>query len=238
MKEERQEKRHGTKVGKGIWDLGEGQHRVRVYSTNPKTGKPKELERIVRAKTVNQAEQARDRLQRQARDGGPVSRQRKRVGDVSNDWLAKKLKRVRSDGTPYLCPSTRERYTPAVDNHIAPYFGDYYVDQLTEEDVEDWQENLLASGYAASTINGHHRILRQILGRTECRAAHEVPMLPEDDIRTTEDEPNLLDPAELTHVLKLVKEDAPQHYPLVLVLVVTGMRISCALALRWEDRQG
>ncbi|MEO1173664.1 MAG: hypothetical protein AAFX94_16685 [Myxococcota bacterium] len=50
--------------------------------------------------------------------------------------------------------------------------------------------------------------------------------------RISRKEPNLLTSDELDRFLRVAKERWPQHYPLILVLFTTTMRISIALALR------
>lgn len=53
--------------------------------------------------------------------------------------------------------------------------------------------------------------------------------------RITREEPNLLNGPKLDRFLEVAFERWPQHYALILVLFTTTMRISLALALRWED---
>jgi integrase len=147
-----------------------------------------------------------------------------------------KINARRPDGSMRLCPSTAERYQIAVNNHIIPgKLGNIWVEHLVKRDVERWRDDL-AEHYKSATINGWHRVLRDILkSETVNQSAALVPSLLEDDSRTTEDEPNLVTLDDLGPLLKAFAEDFPQHYPLAFLLVTTTMRISTARALLWSD---
>src|SRR5687768_12703413 len=102
---------------------------------------------------------------------------------------------------------------------------------------------------AATTVNGHLRTLKTLLGDHGIDAAKRVQPLEEDDTRITDDEPNLLTPEELKRFLKAARELYPEerrvgrkivtraetHYPMILMLLTTGARISTVRAVRWED---
>ena len=59
--------------------------------------------------------------------------------------------------------------------------------------------------------------------------------LPEDDTRINQEEPNALEPDEVVSFLVAAREKTPQHYPMILVLLVTGARMSAVCALKWDD---
>src|SRR5687767_10162198 len=94
---------------------------------------------------------------------------------------------------------------------------------------------------ASATVNGHLRTLRAVLARAvrseglRINAASEVKVLPEDDRRITDEEPNALEPEELRRFLEVARDNHPQHYPMILTLFTTGARMSAVRALRWED---
>lgn len=229
-------KKTGTSTRyRGVFCLGNGKYRVRAYYTDPKTGRARERERVVNAKSVQAALDKKRALERALQEGERDSNKRKRLGDVANDWLTHVKARVRSDGSAYLTPLTQRRYERSVRDHIVPFLGAYVARELSSEDVESWRDHLVASGYRATTVNGHLRVLRLVLDRVKNPAAREVTALPEDDTFTTEDDPNLLDEEELRRFLDVARTEWPQHYALILVLFSTAMRIGTALALRWED---
>ena len=230
-------KKRGRKTRyRGVQALGNDSYRVRVYCKDPLTGRARERERVIQAESIESAMAQRTKLARELREGDDyASVARKTLGDVATDWLNEMADRRRSDGSPYLTPLTRQRYAATVRDFIVPFLGAAPAGAVTERDVEKWRNHLVGSGYRAATVNGHLRVLRQVLDRAHNSAARRVRALTEDDTLTTDDEPNLLSEDELARFLAIAKEDWPQHFALIVLLFSTAMRMGTALALRWED---
>ena len=221
---------------RGVNTLGNGRYRVRVYFTDPLTGRQRERDRIINAKSVEEAFEKKQALARVLEtNGGRSSSERKTVGETAVDWLEQSTSRMRSDGTPTLAPLTRERYRRSVRDFIVPFFERADACELHARDIEAWRDHLIASGYRASTVNGHLRILRLVLQEVGNSAARAVRAVPEDDARTTDDDPNLLSEDELTRFLEVAREDWPQHYAMIVLMFSTAMRMGTVRALRWED---
>lgn len=220
----------------GVYALGSGKYRLRIYYQDPLTGKKRERDRIVEASSAEEALDHRRALALSVWNGdGTDYGVLKRVGVLSREWLEEVTCRVRSDGSPQLSPATRDRYTRAVQDYIVPFLGAADARALSARDVETWRDHLVASGFKATTVNGHLRVLRLILAKVDNPAARNARPLSEDDTRTTEDEPNLLSEEELKRFLEVARDGWPQHYPLILLLFSTAVRIGAALALRYED---
>jgi integrase len=222
---------------RGVQEIGGGLYRIRGAKIDPKTGRRREIDRRVRARSVVEA--ARIRLQildELAR--APEQRPLLKLGDFADAWLVEVSKRMHDEDPKqlHLCNATRVRYEGSVETFIKPFLGDYYVDQITARDVKDWRAHLLEHGYRRSTINGHLRVLKTILRAAGNEAATKVSTLNEKvDARTTRKEPNLLTAEELDRFLSIAARDWPQYYALILVLFTTTMRLSTALALRRDD---
>ena len=224
-----------TKVP-GIHALGKGKYRVRVRLKDQQTGRAIERDRIAVADSIRSAAKLKQRLAEELlreQRGEEVEEQRRTLGDFATSWLRGQWSS--------LLPSTRDKYTTLLDRHILPDLGHLFVDGITVESVEAWRDRKKESeGYAAATVNGLLALLRTILGRAArveglpFNPALEVKALPLDDVRTTNDEPNALTPAELERFLVVARERQPQHYAMILTLLTTGMRLSNARALRWE----
>lgn len=233
-------KRPGRKTRyPGVTELGGGLYRIRVYWTDPKTERQLERERVVEAMSVTQALDRRRELEcalaEESGSGGSSSR--KTVGDVAKEWLETKVKAKRPEakgGGSRLCPTTKFRYANSVEHHIVPYLGDHVAHAITKKDIERWRDHL-AEHYAAASVNGHLRVLRSILKDAGNAVAADVSGLTEDDSRITDDEPNLLSDEELERFLVEARTAFPQHYPLILILVTTAMRMGTGLALLRED---
>ncbi len=227
-------KRNGrrTKVP-GITALGSGRYRVRVRVTDPKTGRVVERERLVDGTTLKQALVIKEELARAVRASEARKEEHTTVGDFARTWL-------RGAWTS-LAPSTRERYVAALDDHILPALGEMAMADVTFADIETWRDRLRSSGYAASTVNSHLSILRTLFGKAVAVGAADrnpaaaVRLLSLEDARTSDDEPNALTASELARFLTVARQRHARHFPMILTLATTGMRLSAARALRWED---
>lgn len=220
----------------GVMDVGKGMYRVRGKATCPRTGRTKEFDRVVEAENVQAAAASRLYIQRtllEEVDGADVPAT---LGEYAARWLAKRLGDRRSDGRSALAPSTRERYRRSVEDVIVPQIGTFRLDLVRQRDFELWRDEL-RKRYRAATVNSHLRVLRVMLNDSgsERLAAIRIRCLPEDDGRISEDDPNLLDQDELARFLEVAQREEPGHYPLILLMVTTGLRIGTALALRRED---
>ena len=229
---------------KGVKALGSGRYRLRIYVTSPVTGRQKEVTKTVRARDAKEANRLRELEELRLReDASGTPREiglhaSMPFGQVADAWLEEVTSR-RFDEDPaqlHLCPNTRDRYGASVRDALKPFFGEMLAGRIMPDHIRRWRNNLLDVGYARSTINGHHRVLKTILRTVGNEAAMKVPELNErPDARITRSEPNRLTGQELDRFLAVAQERWPQHYALILTLVTTTMRISTALALRWED---
>jgi len=228
---------------RGIKALGDGKYRLRIYVNDPKQGREIEIVRTVTAESVQDAYQAkqtllvelRQKVEEVAPIASPVSM---RFGDVVDRWWAEiSARKLEEDpAQAYLCPSTAARYETTVKQFLKPTFGSWDATQMTAEDVRRWRNALREAGYAASTTNAHHRVLKSVLRSIKNNAASEVKELNEKvGALITRTEPNRLDEAELARFLEVARTRWNQHYALILVLFTTTLRVSTALALRWED---
>lgn len=218
----------------GITDLGDGRYRLRAYRTCPTSGRQREVERLVRAESVDGALRLKIDLEVElgrVSDGG--SKRQRKLGEAAAEWLERKLTQRRR-GELALAPTTRERYRRSVGDHIVPYLGGYTVASLERRHVKRWLEHL-GGHYAAATANGHLRVLRDILADAGNAEAGRVRALPEEDSRITDEEPNVLEGDEVSRFVEATRRLCPQHHALVLVLLTSAVRISTALALRRED---
>jgi integrase len=134
--------------------------------------------------------------------------------------------------------STATTYAESLAHYVLPYFGDFYVDKITDGDVKAWQITL-RKNLEAGTVNGALIMLRMVLAdaAAEFHLSHNpaarVKRLPVR--KFTDEEPNLLSAEELGLVLAAFREYKPKHYPLALTLALTGLRYGEATALKWSD---
>jgi integrase len=231
----------------GVYRMNEMTYWIRVKATDPRTGKTKEVAKLLEGVTIQQAAQERAELMEATRK--PIAEaQHVRVGDYARSWLESKALR--------LDPSTVQTYTDALEDHILPALGDYYYDQLMSTDVQKWIDGEMLRGWTtdikgrkANSKKARRAYSRNSIAvwfrvfRTMTRDAMVALDLPRDptlrvslpEVSADESESNSLTPEQLVAFLEAMRSHYPQHYALVATLAYTGLRFCHASALRWED---
>jgi integrase len=206
----------------GVERVEKGTYRIRGSYIHPKTGRRREMDRIVTAESPAEASAKRNAALREA--AGSAVEERPRVEAFARSWLLGKA--------PGLSSSTRTTYATAIDLHIVPHFGDWFIDRVTFADVVAWRD---AQKGEPITINGRLRVLKtlmadakQILG-LDFDPTERVEALP-----TGPKKNRCLTPDELRRILTAMRETEPQWYPLTLFLAYTGARFGEGSALEWR----
>lgn len=246
----------------GVTALGRGWYRIRAEVIDPKTGRKRELDRKVRAKSDSDAATIRanvraEWLQKRERSvaAGPH-----RLADALDAWLTRKRKEVR--------PSTASTYTSAAAWWSA-ILGDYLIERIDPADVRDAMLGARDGGASTDTINGRLRVLRTFAREEKCPAIIEGVRTLERGVRedeASEDEGRGLSLEELRRFLdagptayltrkvarknrdgeavleRVEPERWERHaiawhraWALVATLAWTGMRFGEASALEWQD---
>jgi integrase len=217
-----------------------GRYRVRAKIIDPRSGKPKEVDKLIEAASAKEAAAQRSALIEEVQEAA-VPGQRMRVGDYARLWLDTK--------TPTLDQATAERYAESLEQHVLPEIGNLFLDALRPADIQAWVNGKLKERhgkgkkhYAADTVRGWFRVLR-----TMVRDAVSQLDLPRDPtarvtfpdaasaITPEAEDANALSPEELAVFLAAMRSKYPQHYALAATLAFTGLRFCHASALRWED---
>ena len=232
----------------GVYRIADDKYWVRAKATDLRTGKKKEVEKLLEGVSLQEAAQQRAALFEVAKNPAP-SMKRMRVREYAKEWL--ESKKLRID------PSTAKTYEAALEKRILPMLGDYYFDALTSSDVQKWIDAMTRRGwwseekgsknektkkvrrkYTRKAMEVWFRVLRTMA--RDAMVALDLPRdptlrvsLPEGELDRSE--PNALSPEELVAFLGAMKVECPQHYALVAVLAYTGLRFCHASALRWSD---
>ncbi len=153
-------------------------YRIRAVGTDPRTGKRRQVERVLEGVTAPEAAKQRAELQAEIMvgniggDGG-----RLRVGDYAKSWIESKARGIDA--------GTADRYVTSLERHILPVIGDHYFDALTSMAVQEWLNGAsrktnpkTRKPYDALTVFGWWRVLR-----TMVRDAVEQLGLPRDPTR-------------------------------------------------------
>lgn len=229
---------------KRLKDIPDGTRRWQVTRTwvDPKTGRRVFRRQVVEGE-IGDAVAARAALSPERKGS---AKPRPRFGSFAGDWLERHAKRQR------LSPSTRERYAGDV-AQLTVEWGDWWVDAIDVEAIEDWQADV-GEQFAAATVNGWHRTLRLILdaarrrGHVAENAARQVTTVPEG--RTKGARGRTLGAQDMVAFLGAIdtatiavkqkgKADRHREIPVdvrraVRVLAWTGMRLGELVALQWD----
>ncbi len=221
----------------GVLWVGERSYRIRAKVLNPRTGRFREIDRVLHDVTAPEAARVRAGMiaefkKGELRRGGP----RLRVEDYARTWLDSK--KATTD------KSTAARYKEAIESHVLPVLGDYYCDTLMASDVQAWvNESLKRKNprtkklYRPETVLSWYRILRTMIRD----AMAQLDLARDPTLRISLPEPgereddNALSPEELNAFLEVMRQHHPQHYALTATLAFTGLRFCHASALQWDD---
>jgi integrase len=232
----------------GVYRVDENTYWIRAKATDLRTGKKKEVEKLLEGVNLQQAAQMRAELFEAAKNPAP-SAKRTRVREYAKDWLASKKLRIDA--------STAKTYEAALEKRILPSLGDYYYDALTSMDVQKWIDDMTRRGWWSEEKGSKNEKTKKVR-RTYTRKAIEVWFrvfrtmtrdamvaldLPRDptlrvslpESALDQREPNALSPDQLAAFLAAMKEDFASQYALVALLAFTGLRFCHASALRWDD---
>jgi hypothetical protein len=121
-----------------VYRIADDKYWVRAKATDLRTGKKKEVEKLLEGVSLQEAAQQRAALIEVAKNPAP-SMKRMRVREYAKEWL--ESKKLRID------PSTAKTYEAAIEKRILPTLGDYYFDahflRRAEVDRRDDQARLV-----------------------------------------------------------------------------------------------
>lgn len=154
--------------------------------------------------------------------------------------FAELAKRWINTVVPATCkPSTAEDYRDILRIHVLPVFGDHKVTEITRGKIKELLLSKVNQGLTVSTTKHIRSAISGVLNLAlddeliPANPALQIGKLyPATDTRK---DINPLDAQELNLLLDTVQVYFPEHYPLVLLLARTGMRLGEALALQWGD---
>ena len=141
---------------------------------------------------------------------------------------------------PATCKeSTKTDYTCILIIHIIPFFGKKQIIEINRMVIKNFLMMKIKDGYSPSTVSHMKCCISGILniavdnGDLDSNPAHRLGKLYKKG--NVQDKIDPYSKQELSHLLKGFKEWTPDHYPLMLTLARTGMRIGEVFALQWDD---
>jgi integrase len=212
---------------RGVYVSGDAV-RIRARVVDPRSGRMREVNRILSHLAPEDAVEERRKLQEELR-GRLHDPPKQNVIEFGRYWLG--VKRAIVDAGTYA------RYEDALENHAFERLGRLNFRELRSIYVQDWINRELASGYRVATVKGWFRVFRTMTqDAIDCLGVAADPTrrvrFPVGDERR---ERNSLLPDELARFLAAMERLHPRHYALTATLALTGLRFCHASALRWED---
>ena len=138
---------------------------------------------------------------------------------------------------PGLKASTRRTYADALDHHVLPELGRYYVDAIRPADIREWFA-AKAEVYAPATVNGFLRVLKTMMA--DASEELDIPD-PTRRIKAARQvggpstRRNMLTADEMGSFLEVLRDEDSQWYAMVFTQFATATRFGEVSALRWED---
>jgi integrase len=224
----------------GVWRAEGGGWWVRSRTTDPKTGKLREVSRFLEE---GSAREAYDWLQGQLdaiRSGAApaVESERIRFGEFAASLFEEKVKagEIRS-------ASGRVKWAGILEQHILPTFGDFYADTITNRDLQAWRRALAQKvhegAFKPTTVNGWIAVMKVILKALAIDLELDrdpgslLQPLPTVGHRTyTPESPNSLKPECVPMFLAKMRELHPGHHAMTMLGFLTGLRPSSLRPLR------
>jgi integrase len=241
----------------GIWKLRDGGYFVRSRVTDL-SGRRREVTAVLPdAKTPAEAQRRLDELVADARaEARGEIRTKQTWLAFARSWLEERMRRGEIESA-----ATLERYKDAI-TLMAPAFGHHDVRDVTRAHVDRWLNGVVAdwmhegktvtrkrridgelvdveitTRVKATTVNGWLRTLRAISHAAKVKfdlpksAFDGIDFLPEGRVYTKE-QPNALPPDAVHTFMAIAKRRYPQHYAMILLGFVTGLRPSSLRPLR------
>lgn len=243
----------------GVWRLKDGGHYVRSRVSDPVTGARSEISAVLRdAKTPRDAQRRLEELvdAKRAEMRGEI-RTKQPWSSFAASLLQERIRRknIESEATVDRWRDAIKIMLPAFGQMDAPTVQRRHIDHWLNTTVAEWMEKgkpvprkrrregklvteIDLVRVEATTVNGWLRVLKTICGAVKVKfdlAASPfdgIEFFPETKRTHTKERPNALPPERLPEFTELARTMFPQHYAMILLGFVTGLRPSSLRPLR------
>jgi integrase len=225
----------------GVWRRKEGGFLIRGRAVDPRTGKKKEVRKILQDVDAAGAYRALDEELGKVRRGGRTQIEKTRFDAYAVSLLERKVATGEIKSA-----KTREKWGDVLEHHLFPAFGHLLIDQIRRADVEAWkgmigqvvQSRKLSPNTANGWLSVFKSVMNSAVGELELERNPVMGVKPFDTSTHhtyTEEEPNALTVDEVPAFLAKLRQDYPQFFAMVALGFATGLRPSSLRPLR---RQG
>lgn len=206
--------------------IGPRRFEIRVQWYDPKTGRKRGIREMFEGDKRG-AKSRHDALRAERKEAADKPK-RQRLAAFARSWMESRVLRIK--------PSTAKRYAISLDIHILPILGDYWLDKLDRDDVQQYVNARAAAGAQGHTVRNELQVLRTMAresfgdGLAPRNWADRVT--PPELRKWSEDRPNLMTERQLFDVLGAV----PRRWLAAVTLsAYSGLRWGELSGLRWGD---
>jgi hypothetical protein len=223
----------------GVWRRKEGGFLVRGRAIDPRTGKTREIQRVLAGMTPGAAHQwLCDEIDNLRAGVLRATSPKPRFCDFAASLLEKKVEvgEIKS-------AAGREKWGYCLTSFLIPAFGAFFVDRIHYADIDAWHtsvgNDIRAERCSPHTANGVLGVLRVIWKAAVLE--FDLPRNPMDGIKDfdtsvhaayTEEEPNSLTPDQAKQFLAAMRELYSEHFAMAVLGFATGLRPSSLRCLR------
>ena len=220
-----------------VQQLGPGRYRLRVFvGTDPITGSPRQITRVVHAKTQREAQQMLDALRDDVATVEPTG-STATVRTVVTEWLSHSEARGRA-------PKTLHEARRSAETVIFPALGDVPLRELTARHLDELYRKLAtgegrARALKPTSIRRHHAVLSAALGQAvRWGWLEQNPAVRAQPPELGQASLQVPTPDEVRTLLAAAQKDNDRWGMLVTLAILTGARRGELCALRWSDIEG
>jgi integrase len=197
------------------------------YDIGPDAAGNRQVRYVTLKGTKAEAQKAAAKILATVATGAHVDPSTETVRDFVERWLT-------DWANDNVSHKTWTRYAELLRRHLCARFGAVAIQKLKPADLQTLYAGMARNGLADRTRQHMHRVVHTMLKHAlqwGVVARNVASMVDAPRVRATEIK--ILSPEELQRVLGALR--GKSFYPIVAVMLGTGLRRGEALALRWQD---
>ena len=157
-----------------------------------------------------------------------ITSERVKLRDYLASWLENVVR-------PNVKRTTYNNYRDAVHSRIVPHLGETYLQELRPRDIDRWVKELARAGLSQGTIRQTKTVFSTAL-KYAIYPAELITANPTIGINIPRSAPRkVVERTVITPEQFAAIPASNKYYPLLKILYHTGLRISEALGLTWDD---
>ena len=228
----------------GVWQRKEGGHVVRGKAQCPRTGKQKDIWKVLPNASAEEALLWLRTEQKRIRTGaGPAPSSRTPFASYATSLLKRKVARGE-----IVSASGIVKWEMVLKRLFKSKLAELYVEDMLPSDIEEWKDEVArkihAGEHSPNTANTSLSVIKVVMAQAKVdknlaeNVAAAIKAFPRGEHRTyTREQPNSLTPSELGEFLAGMFAKFPQHFAMTYMGFALGLRPSSLRPLRRRGPQ-